>query len=383
MERIEAINTNRIAWCCADHGITPEQLAVECDISLASMQSVMEGNKKLTFNQLRSIAEYFGRGVLFFLEVEPIAPEQVHSTQFRTLANKKPELSPRLRALIERVEKHRDFYLALREDLDEGDSPRFDAPDVSGKSPAQAAVIARKWLGLQAENSFDSYRRALESRGVLVFRSNGYNGKWQIAKENPILGFSLYDQHCPVIVVKKLAWEPRQSFTLMHELGHLLLNKMSSIDDEGDLFSHEGAEKLANAFAGHLLVPEDFLNSIIDANRPQEVSQFDVWLERQRRAWGVSGEVILRRLRDVGRLPEHLYSAYRNWRNMDVPIEEEEGGNRAYRHREPRHIFGDIYVRTVLTSLSARNITLSKASSYLDSLQIKDLHRLEQFYADL
>jgi len=130
------------------------------------------------------------------------------------------------------VEKQREVYLSLREDMDDADRPQFSPPDLSGEDPREAARIARQWLGLKDQNSFDTYREALESRGVLVFRSNGYNGKWQIAKENPILGFSLYDAACPVIVVKKQDWDTRQTFTLMHELGHLLLHKTSSIDDE-------------------------------------------------------------------------------------------------------------------------------------------------------
>ena len=36
---------------------------------------------------------------------------------------------------------------------------------------------------------------------------------------------------------------------------------------------------------------------------------------------------------------------------------------------------------TVLDALSARHITLAKASSYLDNLKIKDLHLLERYYA--
>lgn len=382
MERIQSINPDRIAWCCADHGITPEQLADECGIAAASIGRVMERQGGLTFNQLRGIAEYFGRGVLFFLEEDPVDAEQVHTPQFRTLANQKPELSAKLKTFIERVERQREIYLALREDLDDADYPRFDPPIIDPRDTRSAAAVAREWLGLGEANSFDSYREAVEARGILVFRSNGYNGKWQIAKENPILGFSLYDPVCPVIVVKKLDWEPRQSFTLMHELGHLLLHKASSIDDDRDFQSHQGTEREANSFAGLLLVPEVLLATISDAARPDEVSLYDSWLERQRRAWGVSGETILLRLMDAGRLHREQYEAYRNWRNLNAPAQED-GGSRLYRHREPMHIFGDVYVRTVLDSLYARHITLAKASSYLDSLKIKDLHQLERYYAGI
>lgn len=380
MERIQSINSDRIAWCCADLGITPDQLAAETGIAAATMEHVMAGKDGMTFNQLRKLAGHFGRGVLFFLEDGPVDEAQVHSPQFRTLANQKPELSSNLKALIERVEKQREVYLSLREDLDDADRPRFAPPVLPTDKLQESARIARQWLGLSEQNNFDSYRETLESRGVLVFRSNGYAGKWQIAKNNPILGFSLYDANCPVIVVKKQDWDTRQSFTLMHELGHLLLHKTSSIDDERDMESHRGHEREANAFAGYLLVPDSFLAGINDAERPDDVSQYDHWLGHQRKAWGVSGEMILCRLLDVGRLPRSRYEAYRKWTAESV-IEVSDGGNREWRHREPRHIFGDTFVRTVLDSLYARHITLAKASGYLDNLKIKDLHQLERYYA--
>lgn len=382
MERIQSINPERIAWCCADRDITTGDLASELGIAVASIERVMAGEDGMTFKQLRKVAEYFGRGVLFFLEEGPVDEAQVHTPQFRTLANQKPELSVKLKALIERVEKQREVYLSLREDLDDTDRSWFSPPDLPQRDPREAARIVRQWLGLADENSFDTYRTTVEAQGVLVFRSNGYAGKWQIAKENPVLGFTLYDPTCPVIVIKKQPWESRQSFTLMHELGHLLLHKASSIDDEHDLQSHQGQERDANAFAGHLLVPDAFLASIRDAERPDEVSQYDEWLEPQRQAWGVSGEVILRRLLDAGRLPQSQYTAYRHWRTQSG-VPQKDGGTRMYRHREPKHVFGDTFVRTVLDALYARHITLAKASSYLDSLKIKDLHQLERYYAGI
>lgn len=381
MERVHSINPERIAWCCADFRITLDQLAAETDVAAPSLDRVMSGDDALTFNQLRKIAAFFGRGILFFLEPGSVDEAQVRTPQFRTLANQKPELSPKLKALIERVEAQRAVYLSLREDLDDDKEPIFSPPELpQPNDPREAARIVRNWLGLGERNTFDSYRESIEARGVLVFRTNGYNGKWQIAKSNQVLGFVLYDSKHPVIVVKKMAWESQQSFTLMHELGHLLLHKASSIDEEKDMHSVAGMESQANAFAGHLLVPAAFLAQINGAQQPDDVTQYEIWLEQQRKAWGVSTDVILRRLFDAGRLQESKYVAYRKWRSV-APIPDKDGGNRQYRHREPMHIFGDKFVRTVLDSLNARHITLAKASSYLDSMKIADVHQLERHYA--
>lgn len=381
MERI-FINSQRLTWCCADYGMTLDDLAAEVGIAPATLEKVVDGEMGLTFNQLTHIAEHFGRGVLFFLEEEPVRAETVHTAAFRTLANQKPELSAKVKGLIERVEKQRTVFLALKEELDDPDSPTFVAPELPVHDVHASAAIAREWLGLSASNNFDSYRTAIEGKGILVFRSNGFNGKWQIAKDSPILGFTLYDEVCPVIVIKKLQWDTQQSFTLMHEVGHLLLHKASSIDDEADMYSHRGSERDANLFAGLVLVPDEFLLRIDDATRPRDVDQYDVWLDWCRKAWGVSPEVVLRRLLDTGRLQRQQYESYRAWR-AGLQFDQKDGGARLYRNREPKNIFGDSFVRTVLEALNGRYITLAKASRYLDGLKISDLHKLERFYAGI
>jgi len=335
----------------------------------------------LTFAQLRKLADYFGRGVLFFLDQGPVDEARAHTVQYRTLTGQKPELPHAVRKLIERVERQRELYLALREDLHTEDYPVFRPIEVRADQPAAAAATVRTWLRLGQANTFDEFRAAVEAKGILVFRSNGYAGRWQIAKESPILGFSLYSNVCPVIVVKKSRTETQQTFTLMHELGHLMLHRASSIDDDADMHSRVGHEREANAFAGHLLVPDAFLAQIRDDEQPAAVEHFDTWLAQYRQRWGVSGEVILRRLLDAGRLPQERYTAYRT-HVRDLPFDDDEAtGSRAYRHREPKHIFGDTFVRTVLSALNARRITATKACSYLDGLKLTDLRSLERHVA--
>lgn len=379
MERIESVNPQRIEWCCADVGITIHELAERTGIAFAAFEKVLAGDAGLTFNQLRRVAAFFGRGVLFFLEQGEVNDAAIRTPQFRTLAQQKPELSRSLKSLIERVEAKREIFLSLKEDLDHPAAPSFDPPDLQQKSVTEAAAIARAWLDIKHANTFAAYREAVERKGILVFRTNGYQGAWQIAKESPIVGFALFDERCPVVVVKKLDFDAPQTFTLMHELGHVLLHKASSIDDDGDMYSRHGMERDANQFAGLLLVPPVHV-AAIDNDRPAEVENFDAWLKPYRKAWGVSTETLLRRLLDVGRLDQVTYSAYREWRK-DQHFVPKPGGNRAYRHREPMHIFGDPFVRTVFDALNARQITLTKATSYLDKLKIKDLHELEKYYA--
>ena len=105
MDRIQAINRERIAWCCAEQGLQPDALAEVLDVSADRWAEFWHEGEGLTFHQLRKLADHFGRGVLFFLEPGPAVAERVHTPQFRTLAQQKPELSRRMRVLIERVER--------------------------------------------------------------------------------------------------------------------------------------------------------------------------------------------------------------------------------------------------------------------------------------
>ena len=381
MDRIESFNRDRIRWCADERGVSIDQVAAESGVPAKALTRLMAEGTGLTFAQLRALADYFGRGVLFFLDQGPVDEERVHTVQYRTLTGQKPELSPAVRKLIERVERQRELYLALREDQHAEDYPIFRPIEVQAERPATAAATVRSWLRLGQANTFDQFRLAVEAKGILVFRSNGYAGRWQIAKESPILGFSLYSDVCPVIVVRKSRAETQQTFTLMHELGHMILHRASSIDDDADMHSRVGHEREANAFAGHLLVPDAFLAQIRDDERPAAVGHFDTWLAPYRQRWGVSGEVILRRLLDAGRLPQERYTAYRTHVHSMSFDDDEATGSRAYRHREPKHIFGDTFVRTVLGALNARRITATKACSYLDGLKLTDLHSLERHVA--
>ncbi|MCB4763275.1 MAG: XRE family transcriptional regulator, partial [Sulfurovum sp.] len=250
MERIDFINTKRLQWCCDEIGITVEELSKKTKVSLGALKSLFEGKKGLTYNQLKKLAEFFGRGVFFFLEEGDAAEEKVHSANFRTLTNQKPYLSLEMRKFIERVEKKRDEFLWLLEEI-EGEQPNFTFPDLKGSVENRAMQI-RAWLNLSNTKNFDTYREALEAKGIFVLQSNGYAGKWKIPNESPILGFSLWHQKMPVIVIKKQRAKERQTFTLIHELAHLVLHQQSIIDDEQDIWGNSGSEKEANRFAGTL-----------------------------------------------------------------------------------------------------------------------------------
>lgn len=379
-EKVQRVNPERIVWCLDENHLAAEDLASDIGIALPTLERALEGEPALSVKQLSRIAEYFGRGVLFFLEPEPAVGERVYSAQFRTITNQKPRLSRKVRALVERVERQREIFVSLLEDMDEPTDMEWCPSDFDFKQTddvKRVAGTARTWLGLEATETFNSYRRAVESKGILVILSNGYQGKWKIEKDDPIGGFSLYYPIYPVIVIKKQASEGRQAFTLMHELGHLLLHRGSFIDEDQEFYSYRGKERVANAFAGNLLVPDSHLVEIDLEKFPRDsVSAFDGFLKNHRDKWSVSVEMILRRLLDEGHLTRTQYQAYRTWRD-NLPQPAPASGGQRHRYSEPIRIFGEPYVNTVFDALHSKKITLTKASAYLDNLKISDVRQLE------
>lgn len=386
MERVEKVNIDRLLWCCNEAETSLHELFDALKIPTEKADRLLKGEGYiLTFNQLAKLGEYFDRGMLFFYEDGPVEEDSLLTPQYRTIQNQKPNVSYSIKKLIRHVEKHRKIYLDLVKDLGLDVPLKVDFPEIpSNSTNKDKAIILRKWLGITEKNTFSSYRKAIENKGILIILTNGFAGKWQIPKENKIRGFALYNEELPVIVVRKISSNPEaQSFTLMHELAHLALHKDSFIDDEDDLYAKSGREKEANSVASYLLIPDKFLEQINQQELTTlQISEFKNYFNDKVKSWAVSVDVILLRLVSAKRLTFSVYEAYRKWNaNHDFP--EGSGGSRQYRNREPIHILGKPYVGAVLTALSENIITLTKASTYLDNIGLSNINKLKESYAGL
>jgi len=385
MEKI-ALNPNRLQWCMDTSEVDIASLSTHVSIAMATLEQAMASQEVLSVNQLEKLANYFKRSLLFFLEPSEVQEQKIYSPQFRSINNQKPIHSPKLRAFIERIEKQRQIYLGLMEDLDEPVN-RDWLPDftLNTDNIKQASRTVREWLELPDTVDFDVLRQAVEDKGIMVFVSNGYNGQWQIDKNEPVRGFSLYYDILPIIVIKKQVSKGAQAFTLMHELAHLLLHKESAIDDEEDFYSYQGKEKDANEFAGNLLMPDEFLSQIsVGELLGKEVTEYDYYLNDYKNNWCVSVEAILVRLLKSKQITEHYYQDYKQYINTQRDIERTKQSDkkpipRSYRHREPIIMFGRPFVYAVFNSLHNQKITLAKASTYLDNIKISDVRQLEQY----
>jgi len=382
MTIIDNINPNRILWCSREYQLPIKEIAEKTNISINTLQAVVEGKKNnLTLKQLQLLGKLFNTGILFFLDANPVNESIMFSPLFRTLTNQKPEITYKLKSFIQNVEKHRNIFLNLLEETQSNYNLNWfpNHLRITIKDLKSTILQVRGWLDLSETLNFNHFRNSLELKGIHVLLSNGHAGQWQFSKDDKIRGFSLFYDTCPVIVINKQNSEEAQSFTLAHELGHLLLHRHSSIDTNEDFNQYQGIEKDANEFAGQLLVPDEFLKQIdFDLiKRLTHPQEYDHHLKTFAQKWGVSVEVILRRLLENNIVSQNNYSTY-HFQKSGATNNNKSGGQR-YRFKEPLNIFGRQYVSTVLEAYNQEKITLNKTSNYLDNLKISYIKELEQY----
>ncbi len=338
------------------------------------MDAAKLANAQLTMAQLRKVADYFGHSIFFF--AEPGEPDEaIHSAQFRTIG-KQTNLDSNLYKLIRQAEEHRDLLIHMLESA--GEKLQFNPPALNGNMANKAETV-RNWLGIDyaLENyNFAAYRELIEEKGVFVQMSMGYRGQWKVDNPDKMLGFSLLHPVMPVIFVTKTS-EPRQTFTLFHELGHLLLHSDSFFDDALNFRSSVTSckEQEANNFAGKCFLTDEYLAGL---GVPESYEKYDEAYEVVTDERGISVEVVVVALLKKGRISKKDYQNYVEYRNKmkgaignkDVAI------SRKWRHREPFHIFGARYVSAVLDSMQRGDMSLYKACKSLDNLKVSSMQKL-------
>jgi Zn-dependent peptidase ImmA (M78 family) len=131
--------------------------------------------------------------------------------------------------------------------------------------------------------------------------------------EGDLSGFLYRDKDQAVIGVNTSHSSARQSFTIAHELGHLLLHDQEQlhVDHEfrvrlrSDVSSQgtDEAEQEANFFAASLLMPREFIGRDL-ANKEYVDLLDDDFLRGLARKYGVSAQALAIRLKTLGYIQE-------------------------------------------------------------------------------
>ena len=133
-------------------------------------------------------------------------------------------------------------------------------------------------------------RKKVENAGALIQCFSG------IPVEE-VRGFAIYYDDLPIIGLNEKDRPPAKSFSIIHELVHLMKRASMICNDMFDAKPTDQEEVFCNAVSGEVLVPEEALWREMKPYKDADITLAIV--ERIAKRFSVSKEVIIRRMLDV------------------------------------------------------------------------------------
>lgn len=256
---------HRLRTARSSLGLTLDKVANETDIGQSSLSEFENDKREPRFSQLSRLAELYRRPVEFFLrEDTPVEDTMLWRDAPKTKRQAK-ETEARFRQLCEQ-------YRSLEIILDEVRETRLPTPRVCNAKDfdfAEAAAFAKK---VQREFCLDDVpissltKKLEEVYYVKVFYLNFSGSAISTVSE----------QFGPAILLNSENKQWRRSYDLAHELFHILTWHIFRSCGE---VATEEEDRLANAFASRLLMPEESitfrLRQSVSANGEMSFGQLD------------------------------------------------------------------------------------------------------------
>lgn len=368
-----------LAWARREAGLDLEIAAHRLSVKPDRLIRWEIGEDRPTIPQLLKLSDVYKRNpAIFYLPEPPPAALAVHD--FRRLPEAGAEtLSSGLRYEIRIAGTRREILLSLLGA--EALQTRLPQIGIENTDPERVAVAIREHLGItlaeqknwrRADVGFRHWREALERIGVLVFQTTRVDVK-------EMRGFSLVEQQLPVILLNGGDAHAGRSFSLLHEMCHLILRD-GGLCLPGEERHAEGADRevLCNRIAGATLVPAE---SLLAEPIVRRVTTAEDWADEDlaalAREYSVSREVVLRRLLIVGRTTEGFYRGKRRQYAAEAAAQkEDQGGFVVPQFRQALNRLGRLYAKGVLESFYDGRVSASDLSRYL-GLKLKHLREFE------
>lgn len=357
-----------LTWARTSVGIPLDKAAERLDLSPQELASREASGGTFGLAELEHMSTVYRRPVAALLfsapPVEPPLP-----TDHRTVRaqGQFPLSTPTILAVrfAQRVQELAEDVARLA-----GDETGTRLPSASlSDDPDAVARRLREALGVSLATQsawrgeydpLNGWTSAAEALGVYVLRQKM---PWEETRAFVLAGL-------PAVVVLNSEDSPNgRVFSLLHELCHLMLSSASVCDMrfKGYDSASESVEVFCNRCAGTALVPERVLLSEVSGRR-EDPSWTDSELRTLARKFGVSQEVVLRRLLIVGKTDGEFYS---RWREQD---EERYAAYRANRNKDgwqpiaPRTVQenGHLFTRQVLRAEGSQALSSAEAAQYLN-----------------
>jgi Zn-dependent peptidase ImmA (M78 family)/DNA-binding XRE family transcriptional regulator len=280
-------------------GMTEDEVAKKLKLPKTKYLNIEGGDEPISQNELVHLADIYKRPLIAFYSVEVIkVPEMPHDYRL----NRDKKLSPEVF-----FAKRKALYLA--EQLKEITGKKTTLPEI--KTNISAVELAEKMRN-SLEIDFD-FLKELQDEPILSYYKSLIEEKFFIPiiehslKTNGVRAFSVFGEVC-VMVLNESDSNEVKLFSLFHEFCHLLKRQdgICTADIEKDK-NNQPEEKYCDEFAANMLMPEDVLRNSIQ----EPISTF-VQVEKIAKAFGVSKQVTIIRLKEFQIIDQRKYSAFKS-----------------------------------------------------------------------
>lgn len=264
------VNPHILSWARDSAGLTLEDAAKGIGLggenAVTRLAEMEAGDREPSRPQLLKMADRYRRPLLtFYLPEPPAAAPRAHD--FRTLPNREMGAEATIDALVRDVRTRQALVRGALEDAEEAEAKAFvgsvdPRTGAGGLAAAMADLLALdRAVYRQArtiEQAFRILRDAVEEVGVYVLLI-GNLGHWTTNLSPGVFrGMALADEVAPFIVINETDSKAAWPFTLLHELGHILLGQsgISGYDSE------QAIERLCDDAAARFLLAREELQEI-------------------------------------------------------------------------------------------------------------------------
>ncbi|MDE1162312.1 MAG: ImmA/IrrE family metallo-endopeptidase [Acidobacteriaceae bacterium] len=387
----EQVNPAILVWARESAGLdvqdAAKKLALGDSKEASGTDKLLElerGARRPTRTQLNKIAKIYRRPLLAFYMAEP--PKKApRGEDFRSTGN---EVSARdnalLDALLRDLKARQEIVRDLLEDLDEAAPKAFvgssrlteSAQTVADRVSALLHIpqVRSNW-GTTPDEYFKRLRSAVESVGVFVLLTGDLGSHHSTLTEDVFRGFAVADPVAPFIVINDHDARTARSFTLVHELVHILLGQTGvsgtpeSVRDNSDIGR---IEQFCNDVAGLVLLPTTFAD-----RRPSELNNGTTlaasrYIETVAKNWLVSEPLVAFRLKRLGWISTGTYRELatiyaKRWASVKESTRAanqlKEGGPSYYVVKQSR--LGEALVDVVRRTLRENRLTHTRAARVL------------------
>ncbi len=367
------VSTELLVWARESARLSVEAAAKKAGLKAHRLEAFEAGDDRPTLKQLVKLARTYQRPLGVFCLSSPPKDFDTKLRDFRRLATAEARAhSSELELQIRRSLARRELALELYRELEDEDPPKFPLRARLSDDPEQVGLRIREHLAVTTEkqqgwsstsDALRNWRIALERANVLVFQAVG-------VEPNEVRGFSISEQPFPAVVTNTKDAPAGRIFTLFHELAHVMLNDGGLCDfyDRGS--SHDRRiEAFCNRVAAATLLPRDaFLSDPLVVAKAGPRTWTNEELTRLSRRFRVSRQAILIRLITFGRATQTFYDRKKrefdeDWLKYREELKKSEGGPSYPARTVARD--GRLFIRLILSSYDAENITSSDVSDYL------------------